>query len=508
MSVNLLEVGHTPDILDCLSQLSNDQVPTPPKTANRMLDLLPNYVWTRPDFRWLDPGSKSGVFLREIAGRLLIGLAQWEPDVEKRAEHIYRNMIFGSAVTELMGEMSRRSLYCSRDASGEHAVIRFDDRQGNVPFVPTNHTTIDDGACTFCGAPAGIERGTSRENYAYSFIHGTYPTQELKDMKFDVIVGNPPYQISSDGNTRTRPIYNLFVEQAISMDPKHILMITPSRWFAGGLGLDGFRSRMLADHRLKTVVDFPQSKDCFPGVKIRGGVNYFLWSQEHNDGCTVQTVRGNRFGATKSRFLDDYDVFVRFNEGVDILEKVVAKNEKTMDGAVSSLVPFGIRAKFRDYVAADFEGAVALHVMGRKIEWIDSSSVTNNSDWIDKHKTLLHAAYGEDHEGPFAVIASPIVAEPKSACTETYLVIGTFDDASGARNLAAYLRTKFVRFLVWLRMNTQHVSKDRFAFVPALEMTTEWTDQLLYERYGLNEDEIAFIESQIKEMPGPSEATA
>jgi site-specific DNA-methyltransferase (adenine-specific) len=349
-----------------------------------------------------------------------------------------------------------------------------------------------------------LERGADRENYAYAFIHETYPTEEMRDMKFDVIVGNPPYQIDSDGNTRTKPIYQKFVEKAIDMNPRYVLMITPSRWFAGGLGLDAYRSRMLNDHRLATVVDYPQSKDCFPGVKIRGGVSYFLWDREHSGGCTIQTVRGNAVGKPMTRHLDAYDVFVRFNEGVSIIEKVRSKGYPTMDQRVSSLVPFGLRAKFRDYVSEGSSGAITLHVMGRKTEWINPSSVTNNVDWLPKWKTLLHAAYGEDHEGPYSVIANPLVARPDSVCTETYLVIGAFDSEREAENLAGFLRTRFARFLIWLRMNTQHVRKELFAFVPDLDWSITWTDENLNEHFGLDDAEVATIEANVREMPAPA----
>ncbi|MGB7588922.1 MAG: Eco57I restriction-modification methylase domain-containing protein, partial [Solirubrobacterales bacterium] len=429
------ERQHVPDILECLAQLSSDEVPTPPKLANAMLDLLPDEVWTNPDYRWCDPCSKSGVFLREIVKRLLFdGLLEWEPDFEKRREHIFRNMIFGCGITELTGIVSRRTVYYSRHAANEYSVIRMDSDDGNIPFVRAEHEFNKSDRCTICGAPEDLERGPDRENYAYAFIHGAYPTEEMGDMKFDVIVGNPPYQIDSDGNTRTKPIYQLFVEKAIQMDPRYVLMITPSRWFAGGLGLEQYRARMLKDHRLARVVDYPQSKDCFPGVKIRGGVSYFLWDREHSGGCTVQTVRGNSIGEPMTRNLDAYNVFVRFNEGVGIIEKVRAEGYPTMDQRVSSLVPFGLRAKFRNYVDQGSPGAIALHVMGREIKWIDPDSVTNNRQWVPNWKTLLHAAYGEDHDGPYSVIANPLVAAPESACTETYLVIGAFDTEHEAEN--------------------------------------------------------------------------
>lgn len=498
--------NHVPDILDCLAQLSNDEVPTPPRIARDMLDLLPAEVWSNPDYKWLDPFSKSGVYLREVAARLLGGLAEWESDFDKRREHIFRNMIYGSAITTMTGMIARRSLYCARDASSDLSVVKFDCPDGNLPFAPAEHTWSGN-TCQICGGPRSLDR-EGRENYAYAFIHGEYPTKEMNDMKFDIIVGNPPYQIDSDGNTRTRAIYQLFVERAIAMEPEHVLMITPSRWFAGGLGLDNFRARMLADQQMVHIVDYPQSKDCFPGVKIRGGVSYFLWSKGHSGGCTVRTGRGAEIGPPMVRSLNAYDVFVRFNEGVGIIEKVRAKNEPTMDNRVSSLVPFGLRAKFRDYMPEGTLGAIVLHIMGRKQEWIDPESVTVNQHLVPKYKTLLHAAYGEDHDGPYSVIANPFVAGPGSACTETYLVTGSFDTEAQAENLAGFLRSKFARFLIWLRMNTQHVRKDLFAFVPDLDWTRPWTDADLYARYGLTDDEIDVIEHQIREMKTPGDGAA
>ena len=494
--------NHVPDILDCLEQLSNDEVPTPPRIARDMLDLLPPEVWTNPDYKWLDPFSKSGVFLREVAARLLEGLTGWEPDFEKRRDYIFRKMLYGNAITTMTGMIARRTLYCSSDASSELSVVRFDDPDGNLPFTIGEHTWKGN-TCKTCGAPKSYER-EGRENYAHGFIHAAYPTEEMKDMKFDVILGNPPYHVESDGNTRTRNLYHLFVERAIAMEPRHVLMITPSRWFAGGLGLDTFRANMLSDKQIEHIVDYPNAKDCFNGPKIRGGVSYFLWTKGHSGGCTVRTGRGHEIGPPMVRDLNDYDVFVRFNEGVGIIEKVRAKKEPTMDLRVSSLVPFGLRAKFRDYVAEDTPAAIALHIMGRKTEWVSPESVTVSKDLVPKWKTLLHAAYGEDHDGPYSVIANPFVAAPNSACTETYLVISSFDTEEQAANLAGFLRTKFARFLIWLRMNTQHVRKDLFAFVPELDWTQPWTDEDLYARYGLADDEIDVIEYQIRPMATPA----
>jgi len=493
--------NHVPDILDCLEQLSNDEVPTPPRIAREMLNLLPPGVWSNPDYKWLDPFSKSGVFLRESAARLLDGLAGWEPDFEKRRDHIYRNMLYGNAITTMTGMIARRSLYCSRDASSDLSVVKLDSPDGNLPFIGAEH--VGTGAnCDICGGPFSLER-EGRENYAHAFIHGAYPTEEMTDMKFDVILGNPPYHLETDGNTRTRSIYPLFVEKAIAMDPQYVLMITPSRWFAGGLGMDGFRARMLNDEQLEHIVDYPQSKDCFSGPKIRGGVSYFLWTKGHSGGCSVRTGRGHEVGPPMVRKLSDYDVFVRFNEGVGIIEKVRSKKELTMDGRVSSLRPFGIWAKFRDYVPQGTPAAITLHIMGRKTQWAKPEVVTASKELIPKWKTLLHRAYGEDHDGPYSVIANPFIAAPSSACTDTYLVVGSFDTEAEAANLAAFLRTKFARFLIWLRMNTQDIRKDVFSFVPDLDWKKFWTDETLYARYGLTDDEIDVIEYQIRPMATP-----
>lgn len=341
--------SHVPDILDCLAQLSNDEVPTPPTLARAMLDLLPDEVWSRPDYVWLNPFSKSGVFLREIATRLFDGLAGWEPDFVKRREHIFREMLYGTAITEMTGIISRRSVYCAANASGTHSVVRFDDSQGNLPFVPAVHEFKTDGRCRLCNAPQELERGDERENYAYSFIHDAYPTEEMVNMKFDVIVGNPPYQIDSDGNTRTMPIYQKFVEQAIDLNPHYVLMITPSRWFAGGLGLDDFRARMIGDRRLKVVVDNPKIYDCFPGVKIRGGVSYFLWDRYHDGDCEFSTRIDGHIRSTASRDLrKGAGVLVRDNRAAAIIDRVARAQYTPVEDTFGPQVPFGLRVACGD----------------------------------------------------------------------------------------------------------------------------------------------------------------
>ncbi len=503
MAITLPRRQHVPDILDCLAQLSNDEVPTPPKLARAMLDLLPVEVWSNPDYKWLDPSCKSGAILREVATRLLKGLADWEPDWDKRREHIFRHMLFGTAVTEMTGIISRRSVYCSRDASGPHSVVRFDTEAGNLPFIATEHA-FKKGRCTVCGAPEGLERGASRENYAYAFIHGSYPTQEMQDMKFDVIVGNPPYQIDSEGNTRTKPVYQLFVERAIEAKPRYVVMITPSRWFSGGLGLDEYRDRMITDRRLRELVDNPKIYDCFPGVKIRGGVSYFLWDRNYKGDCDFSTRVGGVIRSTMRRDLRDGDgVLIRDNHAATVIAKVRKSKFDSIESRFGPQVPFGLRTNYAEAKRAAFRGGVPV-VFGTKVGYVRIDQLERNHAWVNTWKVLLPmASSGDtqlDDDGNIidVVLGAPIALAPGSACTQTYFIAGMFDGCEETKNYAYYLGTKFVRFLVLQRKTTQHLTPDRFRFVPMLDMTCRWTDEDLYEKFKLTQDERDYIEKSIK----------
>lgn len=501
---------HIPDILDCLAQLSNDEVPTPPALARAMLDLLPAEVWSNPNYKWLDPGCKSGVFLREAASRLIEGLADWQPDFAKRREHIFRHMLHGTAVTEMTGYIARRSVYCSRDASSPHSIVPFDDEAGHIPFVPTRHD-FKKGRCTICGAPEDLERGQKRENYAYAFIHGTYPTPEMGSMKFDVIVGNPPYQIgmkdaSGKKVTNILPLYQYFVAKAIELDPRYLVMITPSRWFTGGKGLDEFRERMIADRHFRVLVDNPKIYDCFPGVKIRGGVSYFLWDRNHDDDCTVSTRINGVVQSTSVRDLRTGDgVLVRDNRAASIVQKAKSYDGNMLSGVVSAMDPFGqhIKTNFKDSKEKPFTGSIPL-IYGTKVGYIGPEQLARHQYWVDKWKVLLPmASSGDtpiDEDGNIVdvVLGAPIALAPGSVCTQTYLVAGHFDTREETENYAHYLATKFVRFLVLQRKSTQHIRPDKFRFVPMLEMTRRWTDEDLYDKFDLTDDERVYIERSIK----------
>jgi len=508
--------GRNPDVLTCIANLSNDEVFTPPEFANRMLDTLAEAwaadnnganMWADSSVTFLDPCAKSGVFLREITSRLNKGLAKEIPNLEVRVNHILTKQVFGIGITYLTILLARRSLYCSKHAKGKHSIaksVASDD--GNIWFERTEHTWVD-GKCTYCGASMkAFARGEGFETHAYAFIH----TDDIKTrvaelfggvMQFDVIIGNPPYQLDDGGyGTSAAPIYQLFVEKALALDPRYAVFVTPSRWMAGGKGLDKYRERMLSDKHLQKIVDYPKLYEGFPGVKIRGGISYFLWDRDHHGPCHFETIwDGQPTGPAVSRHLNSYDILVRRNEAVPILEKVRAKGELTLDARVSSRKPFGLATNFKGKPSSAGLSKPVRLFENQRIGWIARKDILINSEWIDEWKVLMTAVQGTSAAVENKFLSKPIIAASGTACTETYLVAGHFDNETTATNYAKYLRTRFVRFLVSLRKATQHATRDVYSFVPDLPLDREWTDAKLYKRYGLTKDEIAFIESQIAE---------
>lgn len=490
--------GHHPDIIEFLADLRNNEILTPPKVVNRVLDMLPAEVWEDKGLVWLDPSCKSGSFLREVARRLFDSLREQIPDDQERREHILKEMLFGIGLSELTAMESRRTLYYSKDASGDYSGVRFEGQpEGNIRFERTQHTFVN-GRCSVCGDKGSLERGESRENYAYQFIH---TPEALKDMKIDVVIGNPPYQLEDEGaGVSATPIYQLFVEQAFRLKPRYVSMIVQSRWFAGGKGLGGFRKRMLRSRHFRNIVDFVNADDLFPDADIAGGVCYFLWDREYSGDCEFIGVRNGVAGAPVMRNLGDYSVLVRYNEAVSILEKVRRKESIFLDSQVSVRKPFGFPTNFTGYRKAPRPGDVQIITRaGRK--WISRSAVKVRPELIDKYKVLTANGYGERGDFPYLFMRQPIMAEPGTCCTETYIVCGVYDSEAEADNFAAYMRTRFFRFLLSLLKNTQHITRDRFIFVPALDMTVRWTDEMLYKRYGVTEEEQRFIASIVREMP-------
>jgi len=500
MPINSVFNKRMPDILDCIANLSNDEVFTPPQLANRILNLLPEEIWQNPNLKFLDPVCKTGIFLRECARRLMIGLESEIPDEAIRREHIFKNMLFGSAITEITGLMSRRSLYYSKSGVSRNSVVKFETDQGNIIYKNIKHI-FEFRKCIYCGATLGeLDRSDSLESHAYQFIH---PNNLFNNMKFDVIIGNPPYQLSDGGfGASAMPIYHKFIEIAMNLKPRYLSMIIPSRWFAGVKGLDSFREKMLNDKRLKVLVDYPNAEDCFPGVEIKGGVCYFLWDSKHNGECEVISMLEGEEISRAKRFLGEHDVFIRFNESIDIIKKIKSKNEATLDKKVSSMKPFGFRTFFEDFKQREFKNSVKIYTNPTrgKVGWVDADKIIINRNWVNKYKVLLAMAAEGKGTFPNNILGKPILAEPNSCCTETYLVVDLYDEKEKAENLIKYIKTRFFRYLISLRKIDHHLSRDRFSFVPDLDMSLEWTDEKLFKRYDIDSKEQDFIKSIVKEM--------
>lgn len=520
--------GRNPDVLNCIANLSNDEVFTPPELANRMLDTLTEAwagdndganLWADRSVTFLDPCTKSGVFLREITSRLTKGLADEIPDLEKRVNHILTKQVFGIATTDLTSLLARRSVYCSKHARGEHSIAGgFATDAGNIWFERTEHSWSG-GKCRYCGANRrDYDRGERLETHAYAFIHAGDISSRIAelfggDMQFDVVIGNPPYQLGQSGGEAigsfAMPIYQKFVDAAMELEPRYLTMVTPSRWFAGGRGLDDFRRKMLTDRRLRALVDYPDSREVFGGVDIAGGVSYFLWDSSWNDKCAVTTVSGGSAGIKLHRYLDEYDILVRYNAAVPILKRVLASTDhapfRSLAHQVAPIQPFSIRTDFRGAETSDGIADPVVIYQNGGTGFVERRAIPRNTAWVDQWKVLLSGTASEhggqaDKSGTRRVFSRILIAGPGTACTETYLVVGRFETEAEAKHLASYLRTKFVRFLVSLRTNTQHLYSERFAFVPALAMDRTWTDSDLYAKYSLSTDEIAFIETTIRPM--------
>jgi len=509
--------GRNPDVLTCIANLSNDEVFTPPELANRILDTLAAAwaadrnganLWTDKTVKFLDPCTKSGVFLREIASRLTKGLADEMPNLEERVDHILSKQVFGIGITYITSLLARRSVYCSKHANGEHSIANgFASDAGNIWFERTEHTW-ENGRCAYCGANQGsYDRGEGLETHAYAFIHVDNIKARIAelfggDMQFDVIIGNPPYQLGSDGGTRDVPIYQRFVEQAKMLQPRFLAMVIPSRWMASGLGLTEFRQTMLGDRRMRELVDYPAANDVFPGVEVKAGVCYFLWDGAHNGDCMVTTVRGGDVVGPIPRKLGEYDVFVRDGRAVSILHKVINRGESPINAMLARDKEFGWTSNFDGFHEKERRGDVPLFYirkMKRDVGYIARKAVTKSDHLIDTWKVLVPEAFNGGDAVPHQIMGKPLIAPSPSVCTQSFLFFHV-GSRNAAKSLKSYYTTRFFRFLVSLRKITQHATHSTYAWVPKQTWNRTWTDQDLYEKYGITREEQAYIESQVKAM--------
>lgn len=495
--------NYNPDVLSCLANLSNDEVFTPPNIVSQMLDQLPEELWSDKNATFLDPVTKTGVFLREIALRLNVGLEKQIPNQQERINHIYTKQIFGIAITELTSLLARRSVYCSKTADGKYSVCdEFTNEQGNIIFDRTEHTWLS-GKCTYCGAnQSEYDREDVLETYAYQFIHTDEPAKLFNNMKFDVIIGNPPYQLSTGSQSQATPLYDKFVQQAIKLNPRYLTMIIPARWYSGGMGLSQFRQQMLTDKRLCEIHDYPETTDCFPGLNIRGGICYFLWDKQYNGDCKVTTHKAGLIGKTVTRPLLEVgsEIFIRYNEAISILRKIQKKSEPSFKEIVSSQKPFGLPTNFSSYTKSETaKSNILLHRFGVN-GYVSLDQIEKNHDFISKYKVFVSKASPGGDTYPHQVISKPIVSGPNTCSTETYIMVGPFSSEKTAQSVAQYMCTDFFRFMVLLTKNTQDVLRGVYTFVPMQDFTETWTDAKLYKKYEISVEEQAFISTLIRPL--------
>lgn len=586
-----------PDVLDCLANLSNDEVFTPPEIANRMLDLLPQELFESKETTFLDPFTKSGVFLREITKRLLshqipdyeemsgeideiektaiqeavksgnldlqdadydekakkIGrdaisihprvgeFHEFEEKLQKELNRILKTQVFGIAITELTAQLTRRSLYCSKKASGEYSICtEFDNEDGNIRFKSCQHVwnkkpkwndkekKWKGSTCVFCGASSEMfERPDDLEQHAYEFIH-TMKVEEIFNMKFDVICGNPPYQLSvgntSGNSSKAKAIYHCFIEQALRLNPKYLTMITPSRWMTKTTeGIpDKWVDNMLKNNHIKVLHDFEDAGNVFPGVEIKGGVSYFLWDRDHNGKCKYFFHKVSD-DSVKERedFLDSYDagIVIRDPSAYTILNKIIAvesdyfaDDKKNFSSLVSPKDFYTNKAVFTSswtgFSKEETDECKIKYYLNKNIHkrdfgYVAETQVPKNKNTISLNKVFIPAAGGSGNDT--RVLGYPFFGGSNCVCSQTYLVIGYDPDKHNftedeCNNIISYIKTRFFRYLVSIKKKTQNGPRGVYQFVPMQDFSKPWTDEELYNKYGLTQDEIDFIESMIKPM--------
>jgi site-specific DNA-methyltransferase (adenine-specific) len=497
---------YNPDVLSTLANLSSDEVFTPPHIVNQMLDLLPQELFRNKKTTFLDPATKSGVFLREIAKRLLVGLEKEIPNLQERIDHIFHNQLYGIAITEMTSLLSRRSVYCSKYPNSKYSISLFDNPEGNIKYKKTTHFWNGE-KCIDCGANKNEFNKPDLENHAYEFIHSNL--KEYEKMKFDVIIGNPPYQLNVGVQQEKYavPIYQKFVSSALRLKPRFISMIIPSRWFAGGRGLDEFRAQMLNDKSLKIIHDFIDASECFPGVEIKGGVCYFLWQRDYKGECEITSHKDGKIDTTTRPLLEEgLDTFIRHNEAIPILKKVLRKTKSSFSKLVSPQTPFGIISSFKDYSEKPINQGLKFYSSG-KTGYIEKNKVIKGLDLVGKHKIFISKAYGAGEGYPHQIINKPFIVEPNSCCSQTYLVIGPFESTEQAQSAKSYIETKFFRFMVMLKKNSQDAMRGVYEFVPLMDFDKTYDDKYLYSFFNLNDSEIKLIESMIRLMGNEEELT-
>jgi len=455
------------DIFDYIPPQETNQIFTPKRVVKMIVGSLQEThpeLFKSSETTFCDLYMKSGLFITEIVRRLFENTHTQYNNDKDCIRHILEKQMYGFAPTDILYNICINLIF-------------------------------------------GFDKNTISRNNFHKIDTTPYCKQgtltnliQDKNMKFDVIIGNPPYQEKDGGaQSSAMPIYHNFVLQAIKLNPQYFTMIIPSRWFAGGKGLESFRDEMLKDNRIRTLHDFIRADDLFPNVEIKGGVCYFLWERDKKGLCKVYTHSEGKIISTSERPLLEKgaDTFVRYNEAIPILRKVQAKKEKSFSDIVSSRKPFGFPSNFSEYDDKPFYDSVKIYA-NQEVGYVKRDKIIVNKNWIDKYKVYMPEAIGVGNVK--TDLLKPILGEPNTCSTETYLVLGVFDCKEHAENAISYIQTKFFHLLLSLKKITQHTTNKVYQFVPLQDFTESWTDAKLYKKYGLTPEEIDFIESMIRSM--------
>ena len=495
------------------------EVFTAEREVNDMLDMVAQEC-RRIDSRFLEPACGDGNFLAEILRRKL-GAAgkkydESPSDYEKNAV-LAASSIYGvdimldniircrQRMLEIWNEEYKavcgnecgrktqddvKHIFEKNIVCGNALSLMRADENGcdtKLPIVFSEWTAV---------SPAGLRQ----KDYVFSEIlmDGAVGDENVSGLKFDVIISNPPYQMNDGGaQASAKPLYHKFIQQAKKLNPRYLTMIVPSRWFAGGKGLDSFRNEMLHDTRICRLHDYPDASDCFPGVEIKGGVCYFLWDRDYCGECEVLTHSKGRIVSSMKRPLleKDHGIFVRDNKAVEILKKVQKFGEDSFALVVSARKPFAFPTNFKDFYECRKNDSDLKIYANHSEGYIERKRVEKNQDWIARWKVLVPEAIGSGDTKTDRV--NPILAGPGEICTETYLVVGPCESKTEAENMIAYIQTRFFHFMLGLKKITQHTTSKVYEFVPQQDFSIRWTDKLLYEKYGLTDKEAEYVEALV-----------
>lgn len=502
-----------------------------------MLDLLPNEIWSDSSIKILDPACKSWVFLREAAKRLLKGLEKEIPDLQERINHIMTKQLYWIAITNLTALLSRRSLYCSKNAKYDPDIrlqsfsicTEFEENRGNIRYWEVKHKW-ENWTCIYCWANEKMfwtEKRENLETHAYKFIHSTpeeinalfWLDPNMKPDVFDVIIGNPPYQLTTteiEWKANATPLYHKFIEQAQKLQPKYLSMIIPSRRMTwGSVSLNDFRKSMIHDKRMKVLHDYIDSKQVFTWVDVKWGICYFLWDKWYNWICKIYSHNADSLEENDRYLAEEWDdIFIRNNRLVSIKNKVWHDNNiDNVESITSPQTPYWLLSNsFTEnpqmFLAEKVQWSKYRVVwlwknQAREFRYTSSDFVLTKDFSSETYKVFVPKAYwcwAIWETIPTPILWTPILWTPMDICTQTFIQIWWFDTKNEAENFLWYLKTKFFRTLVGIKKNTQDSNRIVYHFVPLQDFSKPRTDEELYAKYNLSQEEIDYIETMIKPM--------